>query len=120
MEIEVSTRIKNCMLAEGFQVPFTRYSKPNMVSVEEAVRFYEYCVEHLPSGKSKWYPFDSVPSGPRWKRIPNFGKKTFNELYQIVHQGEPEQLKGCFGVMVPISLYEKLKAMAEAGQVKPD
>jgi hypothetical protein len=49
-------------------------------------RFYEYCVEFEPEHtiEDDWGYKRRVDAGIRWHKFPNFGKKSFAELCQIV------------------------------------
>lgn len=118
MKVKVSTRVANCMANAGFDIKHTSYGLPSEVDKSEVLKFYEYCIEWKPGYKSEYWPYSKIPAGPEWKRLPNFGKKSFDEVCAIVHGSIPEKPMGCFGVMVPPALYAKLKRMAEEGQIR--
>ena len=110
---KISTRLANIMLVHDFlrgreMHPINYTWKPfepiTQDEVETAAKlFYPHCMERL-------------PSGPRWKQMPNMGKGTILELAKfagVKHQ-EP---KKCFGFLVPDELYNRLKKMAKNGQI---
>jgi len=113
-----TTRIHNQMAAHGFLD--SRPAHGQYAHISDYKRFYKFCIEVLPADPSVgMYAHGSVPSGPRWRRLYNFGNKAFADLCKIVGKPDVAEAKGCFGVMVPAELYEKLERMAKKGQIKP-
>jgi len=130
----ISVRLANIMANHGFLrkremhpieykwMPFEPLTRDEIEA--SAKLFYAHCMEHLPAEEPRVGPFYYSsyalrPGGPRWMRIPNMGKGTILELANLAgikHQ----EYKTCFGVLVPAKLYDRLRGMAIAGQIRSD
>ena len=114
---KIPTRLRTAAFANGF---ITQADFKGGTARHDSFRmFYDFCIEEMPRKPAGLgYGQKAVAAGPRWKRLENFGKKSFDDLCLVVGETEASNLKGCFGVMVSSELYYRLKKMAEKGQIK--
>jgi len=116
-KLQVSGRISNAMWLRGFWPD----NLPEDLDIEmEACRkFYEFCIQMVDAEtEGRMATLKPRPAQQRWQQFENFGKSSLKELQKIVGKSDASEAKGCFDVMVPRTLYYRLKKMAEDGQIK--
>jgi len=90
------------------------------IEMEACRKFYEFCIQMVDAEtEGRMATLKPRPAQQRWQQFENFGKSSLKELQKNRRQKVTHpKLKGCFDVMVPRTLYYRLKKMAEDGQIK--
>jgi len=114
---EPSVRLFNIMLSQKFLIFNGNYSQ---LEFEEAAQlFYDYCIVEMPSTQCPPDHYGRrvrTPARPKWRDIPNFGKKTLDELKIILKIPQQEPVM-CLGYLVPHNVYKRLKTMAGKARI---
>jgi len=108
-----STRLVNLMHIYDF-LPKAEWGEVRVVSPSvmqaAAPAFLAYVLEEVPGVKDDVWPWRNTPPGPRWKSMPNFGKKTLDELRALV--GVQDVALKRVSVWVPANRIDELRQIA--------
>ena len=104
--MKISRKLANCMIINGFLLENDINNEPIVKSAAD--RFCEWAQEHRLRGRDESFAcFERgkiYSGGPRWKRMPNFGKRTLDEALSLCGSVAKQQTRKAFGYNVSVHL----------------